>query len=271
MMPGMPGSNPTIDLEAFQRIFTDPNFKPDMLKIYPCLVIEGTKTHELFLKGRYTPYSTEQATLLIAEIKRHIPPWIRVMRVQRDIPAYLIVAGVKKSNLRQLVHKQLSKEGHKCGCIRCREVGHRKTVNNIRPSLENAKTLSTKYEASNGTEIFLSAEDTDNHALIGYLRLRIPSEQAHRPEITKTPSAIVRELHIYGPLVPVGRRSRKAWQHKGFGAALIEEAERITQQDYDLKKLLVISALGTKGYYARLGYKPDGIYVSKNLEKQKND
>jgi len=93
----------------------------------------------------------------------------------------------------------------------------------------------------------------------------VPSEKAHRPEITSVPSAIVRELHVYGPLVPVGKRLEGAWQHKGFGADLLGEAERLAREDYDLKKLLVISALGTKQYYTRFGFSRDGVYVSKNL------
>ncbi|MBN1358663.1 tRNA uridine(34) 5-carboxymethylaminomethyl modification radical SAM/GNAT enzyme Elp3 [Candidatus Bathyarchaeota archaeon] len=266
LMPGMPGSNPKRDLKAFKRVFTDPVFKPDMIKIYPCLVIEGTKTYDWYQKGVYKPYTTEQATTLIAEVKKTLPPWIRVMRVQRDIPAGLIVAGVDKSNLRQLVHYKLAENNARCTCIRCREVGHRKATDNITPDMNNIQILTTRYPASEGQEIFISAEDTKNNILIGYLRLRVPSAKAHRPEIIGMPSAIVRELHVYGPLVPVGKHSSKAWQHKGYGTILLSEAERIAQEDYDSKKLLVISALGTKQYYMRFGYSRDGVYVSKRLE-----
>jgi elongator complex protein 3 len=265
LMPGIPGSNHTEDLEAFKRVFTDPAFKPDMIKIYPCLVIKGTKAYEWYLKGEYTPYSTEAATDLIAEVKQNIPPWIRVMRVQRDIPAQLIFAGVKKSNLRQLVQQQLVEHGIRCGCIRCREVGHRMAADNVLPDLDNVRILSNCYDASEGQEIFISGEDPENNVLIGYLRLRIPSSKAHRPEINATPAAVVRELHVYGPLVPVGKHLTKAWQHKGYGSILLSEAERITSEEYGLRKLLVISALGTKQYYRRFGYSCDGVYVSKML------
>ena len=264
MMHGMPGSNPTMDLEAFMEIFTNADFKPDMLKIYPCLVLEGTKVHEWFREGTYKPCSTEEAVNLIAEVKKMIPPWVRVMRVQRDIPAQLIVAGVAKSNLRQLVQEKLGESGERCGCIRCREIGHR---NGVKVDVDRVKVLSTCYAASEGEEIFLSVEDPENDVLVGYLRLRIPSEKAHRPEIKATSSAIVRELHVYGPLVPVGMRKAGAWQHKGFGSILLAEAERVASEDYDLKKLLVISALGTKRYYARFGYERDGVYVSKMLKE----
>jgi elongator complex protein 3 len=266
LMPGMPGSNPTKDLAAFKRVFADSAFKPDMIKIYPCLVIAGTKAYDWYREGVYKPYSTEEAANLIAEVKKALPPWVRVMRVQRDIPAGLIVAGVDKSNLRQIVQEKLAAHGDKCTCIRCREVGHRTAVDNVTPDLDKIQILTTHYEASEGKEIFISAEDPENNVLIGYLRLRVPSAKAHRPEITAMPSAIVRELHVYGPLVPVGKHLTKAWQHKGYGAILLSEAERKARDDYDLKKLLVISALGTKQYYMRFGYNRDGVYVSKRLE-----
>ncbi len=265
MMPGMPGSNPAKDLEAFKTIFTNSAFKPDMLKIYPCLVIDGTKTHDWYQQGTYKPYTTEEAVELLSEVKRIVPPWVRIMRVQRDIPAGLIVAGVKKSNLRQLIEKRLSKKGDHCSCIRCREVGHQAFNKNKKPDPSKIRISSTTYRASAGTEIFISAGDQKNDILIGYLRMRIPSKKAHRPEIIMQPSAIVRELHVYGSLVPVGKHNAKAWQHRGFGAELLAEAERIASEDYDLKKLLVISALGTKQYYMRFGYRRDGVYVSKML------
>jgi elongator complex protein 3 len=266
LMPGMPGSNPTKDLEAFKKVFTDSNFKPDMIKIYPCLVIEGTKVYQWYREGRYMPYSSEEAADVITEVKKIVPSWVRVMRVQRDIPAGLIVAGVKKSNLRQLVHQKLAEQNARCLCIRCREVGHRNAVFDAKLDQYNIKILTNSYDASEGREIFISAEDPEKDLLVGYLRLRVPSERAHRPEIKASPCAIVRELHVYGPLVPVGRHSAKAWQHKGYGAILLGEAERLTREDYDLKKILVISALGTKQYYERFSYEPDGAYVSKRLE-----
>jgi elongator complex protein 3 len=266
LMPGMPGSNPTKDLKAFKQVFTDPAFKPDMIKIYPCLVIAGTKAYDWYREGIYKPYSTEQAANLIAKVKKTLPTWVRVMRIQRDIPAGLITAGVNKSNLRQLVKQKLADHGDRCACIRCREVGHRMAVDKATPDLAKVQILTTSYQASEGKEIFISAEDPENSILIGYLRLRIPSAKAHRPEIKTAPSAIVRELHVYGPLVPVGKYLAEAWQHKGYGAVLLSEAERVVREDYDLKKLFVISALGTKQYYMRFGYEHDGAYVSKNLE-----
>ena len=263
MMPGLPGSNPERDLNAFKTIFTNPDYKPDMMKIYPCLVLKGTKTYEWWKKGTYTPYTTEQAAELIAEVKKTLPPWVRIMRVQRDIPAQLIEAGVKHSNLRQLAQQKLQEQNMRCRCIRCREVGHRWLKDQVKPDLNKIEIQTAKYPASEGEEIFISAEDQKNDILIGYLRLRIPSKSAHRPEITAEPCSIVRELHVYGPVVPVGKRQAKAWQHKGYGQQLLAEAESITRKEYNSNKIIVISALGTKQYYKRLGYRHDGPYMSK--------
>jgi len=266
LMPGLPSSNVESDFEMFKRIFTQSQFKPDMIKIYPCLVLKGTKVYDWFLKGLYRPYTTEEAATLVAEVKKIIPPWMRIMRIQRDIPAPLIVAGVDKSDLRSLAQGKLKDQGLRCRCIRCREVGHRLMTDKVKPDPEKMQILTQRYEASQGEEIFISAEDTENDVLIGYLRLRIPSEKAHREEIKVKPCSIIRELHVYGPLVPVGKHLGKAWQHKGYGAVLLKKAEQVTKEDYSLKKILVISALGTKQYYMRFGYEYDGVYMSKMLE-----
>jgi len=265
LMPGLPGSNVKNDLESFKTIFADPDFKPDMIKIYPCLVLKGTKTYEWYREGTYKPITTQQAANLIVEIKKIVPPWVRIMRVQRDIPSPLIVAGVKRSNLRQLVHERLKELNLRCRCIRCREVGHRMTIDEIEPSLDTIKILATRYAASEGEELFISAEVPENDVLIGHIRLRIPSEKAHRQEVRAKHCSIVRELHVYGPLVPVGKHLSHAWQHKGYGSVLLAEAERTTLEEYDLRKILVISALGTKQYYKRFDYKYDGVYMSKIL------
>lgn len=265
LMPGLPGSDFQRDLDAFKRIFADANFKPDMIKIYPCLVLKGTKAYEWWQSGEYVPYTNEEAARLILEMKRLVPPWARIMRVQRDIPAYLIEAGVNRGNLRELVQQKLHEQKIRCRCIRCREVGHRLLRDKARPDPSKTQILTSKEEASEGEDIFISAEDTANDILIGYLRLRIPSQKAHRPEITEKLCAIVRELHVYGPLVPVGKQIAKAWQHRGYGELLLAEAERLSSEEYNLEKIAVTSALGTKQYYRRHGYNYDGPYMSKIL------
>jgi elongator complex protein 3 len=265
LMPGLPGSSFERDIHGFREIFTNPLFKPDMIKIYPCLVIKGTKVYDWWKNGEYRPYTTEEAAQLIAELKKFVPPWVRIMRVQRDIPAKLIEAGVKMSNLRQIALEKLRAEGGRCRCIRCREVGHRWLKDKVKPDPEKIEIQIVTEEASGGKEIFISAEDPINDVLVGYLRLRIPSGKASRPEIVPESTAIVRELRVYGPLVPVGKHSAGAWQHKGYGGTFLFEAERIALDDYDRTKIVVTSALGTKQYYNRFGYEYDGPYVSKCL------
>jgi elongator complex protein 3 len=265
MMLGLPGSNPRQDLDAFRRIFQDPGFRPDMLKIYPCLVTPGTQLYEEWERGDYLPYSTQESAQLIAEIKQFVPRWLRIMRIQREIPSSGITDGVKHGNLRQLVQQELANRGLRCYCIRCREVGLNSLKNGGDLDLERVDLKKEQYDGSGGTDIFLSFEDPEKNVLVGYLRLRIPSKSAHRPEITEENCGIIRELHVFGRTVPVGERSTDAFQHKGFGSKLLLEAERVAKEEFDRKKMLVISALGTKGYYARFGYTHDGPYVSKNM------
>jgi len=264
MMPGLPGSNFKRDFEGFKEIFSNPDFKPDMLKIYPCLVIKGTKLYDWWRQGLYKPYTTEEAVELIAQVKEIIPEWVRIMRVQRDIPARLIVAGVKRSNLRELVLEELRRKGLRCRCIRCREAGHRWLKDHKRPDFDKIKIYIREYEASMSKEFFISAEDKKNDVLIGYLRLRFPSEKAHRSEITDKNASIIRELRVCGELVPVGEHSEEALQHKGWGRKLLCEAELISREN-GMEKILVTSALGTKRYYKKLGYGYDGVYMSKKL------
>lgn len=263
MMPGLPNSNIDRDLRGFKQLFDDPDFKPDMLKIYPCLVLRDTKIFDWWKEGSYRPYTIEEATHLLVQVKRSLPPWVRIMRIQRDIPAQLIVAGVKKGNLRQIVQAQMKVQGLKCSCIRCREVGHR-MLEGVRVAPENVKIIIRKYHASEGLEFFLSAEDEESDTLIGYLRLRFPSPTAHRPEVEIEEVSLVRELHVYGPLTPIGVRMVNAWQHCGYGRALLKEAERVSLE-YDRNKILVTSALGAKEYFKQSGYNPVGPYMGKVL------
>jgi elongator complex protein 3 len=265
LMPGLPGSSIERDIQGFKEIFTNSLFKPDMIKLYPCLVIKGTKVYDWWKRGDYHPYTTDEAAQLIAELKKFVPPWVRIMRVQRDIPAKLIEAGVKLSNLRQIALEKLEADGGKCRCIRCREVGHRWLRDKIKPDPDKIEIQTIREEASGGQELFISAEDPVNDVLIGYARLRIPSKKATRHEIASQKTAIVRELRVYGPLVPVGKHLAGAWQHRGYGSILLSEAERASLEDYNRTKVVVTSALGTKQYYKLFGYNYDGPYISKQL------
>jgi len=264
MMLGLPGCDEARDLEAFKRTLNDPDLRPDMLKIYPCLVTPGTQLYEEWVRGDYKPYSTQQAARLIAEIKRFIPPWVRIMRIQREIPAEGISDGVKNGNLRQWVQDELHRRGIDCHCIRCREVGQR-MMRTGTPLIPEVSLQRTTYDAAGGTEIFLSYEDPAQDLLVGYLRLRIPGQGPHRPEIKDQQSGLIREVHVVGQTIIVGSRSESAFQHKGYGAKLVAEAERIAREEYDMRKMIVISALGTKNYYSRFDYENDGPYMSKRL------
>ncbi|MGZ4857229.1 MAG: tRNA uridine(34) 5-carboxymethylaminomethyl modification radical SAM/GNAT enzyme Elp3 [Methanobacteriaceae archaeon] len=262
LMPGL-FADQEQDLRMFQRIFSDERFKPDMLKIYPCLVTKGSELYELWKKGVYEPYSTEEAVDLIVEVKKLLPKWVRTMRIQRDIPSQLIEAGVKKSNLGELVYKKLEEEGVQCQCIRCREVGHQANQN-INPDRESIRLFREEYNAGNGREVFLSIEDPENQVLLGFLRLRIPSSEAHRPEINNL-TTLVRELHVYGTMLPIGKKNDELWQHKGFGEELLVEAERISREEYDRGHMLITSGIGTRNYYRKFGYERIGPYMSKNI------
>ncbi|MDK2915205.1 MAG: elongator complex protein 3 [Thermococcaceae archaeon] len=267
IMPGLPGSNFERDLYTFRKIFEDPRFRPDMLKIYPTLVTADAPLYALYKAGKYRPYTTEEAVELLVEAYKLFPKWVRVMRIQRDIPAKLILAGVKHSNLGQLVFNELIKRGIRPREIRFREVGHMMQKFGVQPEVEHIKLLREDYEAAGGKEIFLSFEDVKNDILIGFIRLRIPSEKAHRKEINCCPSAIVRELHVYGPLVPIGGKPKYEWQHRGYGRELLAEAERIAREEFDVKKMLVISGVGVREYYRKFGYRKNGPYVAKRLDK----
>ena len=265
MMLGLPGSSFDRDLGAFSILFEDSRFMPDMLKIYPCLVIRGTKLYDQWRAGEFEPMSTERAVELILEIKRKLPKWIRIQRIQRDIPADLIEAGVKHGNLGQVVYSELERRGLNCRCIRCREVGHVMMHKGVQPEVEDVKLSVEKHEASGSQDIFLSFEDFKRDILIGFLRLRIPSGRAHRAEVTPG-TTVVRELHVFGPMVPVGEEARVGeWQHRGWGEALLAEAERISREEFDARKVMVLSGIGVRNYYKRFGYEREGPYMVKGL------
>ncbi len=270
MMPGLPGMTPEKDLESFRKLLEEPEFKPDMLKIYPCLVVKGTEIYDWWAKGEYQPYDDEQAVELIARIKEMVPPWVRIMRIQREIPANEIVAGPRKGNLRELAIAKLTENGKRCRCIRCREVGHRQLKEKQVLCQGDLELRQETYEASGGTEVFLAIEEPVSDTIVGYVRMRIPSEEAHRAEIAEAGCAVIRELHVYGPAVPVGEREESAWQHKGFGRFLLRKAEELASSKFVARKMVIISALGTKEYYMRLGYRHDGPYMSKPIPPNEN-
>ncbi len=264
MMPGLPGSSPDMDIESFRTLFKDPDFRPDMLKIYPCLVVEGTKLHKLWKEGGYKPYSTKECADIIARIKEFIPEWVRIQRIQRDIPVKLIEDGVDKSNLRQIVQNNLKELGKSCNCIRCREVGI-STLKGENVDLDSITFKHLSYPASHGKEHFLTYQDKMG-ILIAYCRLREPSQTSHRAEISPEPCMIVRELKVAGDMVPIGKSALFKWQHKGYGAKLLKNCENMALEA-QIGRILVTSGVGTRDYYRKFGYERTGPYMVKTLKK----
>ena len=260
MMPGL-FVDEKEDLKMFKQLFSDDNFKPDMLKIYPCLVTKGSELYDMWKEGAYSPYTDEEAVDLIVKIKKILPKWVRTMRIQRDIPSTLIEAGVQKSNLGELVYNKLDENHINCQCIRCREIGHKKTNENY--TLDDFKLFKESYTACGGEETFISIEDKNEESIAGFLRFRIPSENIFRPEITDK-TALIRELHVYGNMIQIGDKNPSIGQHTGFGEKLLMEAENLAI-DNDKDEIAIISGIGTRNYYRKFGYERKGPYMAKKL------
>lgn len=264
IMPGLPGADREHDLKTLKAIFHDERFRPDYLKIYPTLVIKGTKLYQLWKDGKYTPLSCEGAIDLIATAQKDFPEWVRVARIQRDVPAGIIEGGVRRSNLRELVEREATTRGTRCRCIRCREVGLAKIrgikVDSIKPEI-----VTRHYAAGGGEEEFISAEDAEEDVLVGFLRLRIPSARAHRAEVRN--AAVIRELHIYGQQTPVGGSDRRGFQHHGWGSALLDTAESIANEKYGCDVVAVLPGVGVRDYYRKRGYRkvPGSNFMRKRL------
>ena len=243
MMPGLPGSSVVQDKKMLVQLFKDSNFKPDALKIYPCMVTKGTKLYDLYQEKKYIPLNTEKAAKMIAWFKEKIPEYVRLMRVQRDIPTYQTMAGVSMTNLRQYIHQKF---GPNCKCIRCREPKGREVRFEVRVKVK-------KYLASKGTEYFVSA--VEKEMLLGFCRLRIVDGKAG-----------IRELHVYGAATGIGEKGLV--QHQGLGKMLMKTVEEIVQK-LGIRKVVVISGVGVKGYYSNLGYQKDGVYMEKTFKDKK--
>ncbi|HUI38468.1 MAG TPA: tRNA uridine(34) 5-carboxymethylaminomethyl modification radical SAM/GNAT enzyme Elp3 [Thermoplasmata archaeon] len=257
LMLGLPGMDPSTDLADVRRVFEDEAFRPDMLKIYPTLVLPGTELHEQWARGEYRPYDTETAARLLAEIKRIVPPWVRIQRIQRDIPARLIADGVRTSNLRQVALARLAASGGRCRCLRCREPG--------RPHRTDPEALvlrEAEYPASRGREHFLSFEDPGSDTVAAFLRLRFPAD----PSEGGLEGPVIRELKVVGPEVPVGAAPSRSvdLQHRGLGRTLVARAEEIARSAGH-RRLFVRSAVGTRPYYRSLGYRRAGPDMAKGL------
>ena len=242
IMPGLPGSDAEKDLWSFRKMFDDPDYRPDMLKIYTTLVISGTKLYDMWAAGEYVPYNESTAVKLIADMKETLPEYARIQRIQRDIPAPQISAGILKSNIREMVAEELRKRGKECRCIRCREAGHRTVPEN---GLTEVKI--TEYEASGGTEYFISSECGD--AIIGYARLRIVGKEAY-----------IREVKVFGKMAGIGDVGD--FQHRGTGKELVSIAESIARSS-GADTVRVTSGVGVREYYRSVGYRLEEPYMIK--------
>jgi elongator complex protein 3 len=265
MMPGLPGATPEDDIWTFEQLFSDPRFRPDMLKIYPTLVVKNTKLYEWWQAGEYTPYTNEQVVSVVSTAVSKMPEYVRIQRMQRDIPLHQIEAGLNQGNLRELVHQRMKQDGLRNPTIRFREIGHFQMRSDEQVDFKNLQLVRRNYEAANGTEIFLSFEESDLDVLFGFIRLRYPSVDTYRPEIIDKPSIIIRELHVYGPVVDIGQRDADAWQHLGLGEKMIDSAEEIGRTEFDAKQILVNSGIGVKEYYRGLDFADKGPYLVKSL------
>ncbi|NXI41116.1 ELP3 protein, partial [Galbula dea] len=263
MMPDLPNMGLERDMDQFVEFFENPAFRPDGMKLYPTLVIRGTGLYELWKTGRYKSYPPSTLVDLVARILALVPPWTRVYRVQRDIPMPLVSSGVEHGNLRELALARMKDLGTQCRDVRTREVGIQEIHHKVRPY--QMELVRRDYVANGGWETFLAYEDPEQDILVGLLRLRRCSEESFRAEL-KGGVSIVRELHVYGSVVPVSSRDPAKFQHQGFGMLLMEEAERIAKEEHGSWKIAVISGVGTRNYYRKLGYELEGPYMVKQLE-----
>jgi elongator complex protein 3 len=260
-MPGLPGSSPEKDLAMSRTLFADDRFKPDGLKLYPTMVVQGTELERWWREGRYQPYDDKTMVDLIVAIKSLVPGYVRISRVLRDIPSKFIVAGLKDS-LRDIVRRKMKNDGIECRCIRCREYGHRARDGQ---AIGEPHLVRMDYTAADGREIFLSFED-DSETLFGILRMRIQPRPVPVLGGHGGNHAVIRELHVFGPEVPLSEQRSEAAQHKGLGKALLREAERIARDEFQAGQLIILSGTGAKEYYRADGYHPADGYMIKSLE-----
>ena len=255
-MPNLHGATPQGDREDFARLWD--GFCPDEIKIYPNQLLANAELYEVWQRGEFRPYTTEELVDLIADIKPTVPRYCRINRVIRDIPSTNVVEGNKRTSLRQDIHAEMARRGTRCQCVRCREV-RKATVD-----VSALKLTDLVYPAANAEEHFISF-DTPEEGLAGFIRLSLPAADA--PEtglIDLEGAALIREVHVYGQSLPVGAEMGGAAQHIGLGTRLLEEAERVARSR-GFKRMAVISAIGTRKYYLDRGFERGELYLVKAL------
>ncbi len=268
LMPALPGSTPQKDLQMFRDLFAQPidlsagtkldpgirrddnAFSPDQIKFYPTVVTQGSLLYRWYRDGKYKPYTDDELQNLIIECKKIIPEYCRIIRLIRDIPEQSIIAGNRITNLRQIMQQR----GIVCRCIRCREAKNQ-------PASSAGELKIQEYNASAGKEYFIQVQSEDGKILYGFCRLRLSTAQ-HEIKILDD-AALIRELHVYGQLVPVG--AKKIIQHAGLGKKLMATAELIAREN-GYQKIAVISGVGVRGYYRQLGYRLQETYMIKKIK-----
>jgi len=262
LMPGLPGMTPEKDAAEFRGLFDDPAFAPDQLKVYPTLVMPGTALYGEWKRGAFEPYDDERAASVVATLKEIVPPYVRIQRVDRDIPSPMIAAGVKASNLRQLALAKLKARGLSCRCIRCREAGHRANKGEAVDLEGEVELKRHDYEASGGREAFLELVDREG-ALHAFARARLAG--ADGAAGSKAGDAFLRELRVVGRVAelagPDAPEDAARFQHRGLGAALMDEVERLAFDEWGAPVLRVTAGVGVRGYYKALGYRLEGPYM----------
>lgn len=261
MMPNLYGSNPEMDYEDFVELFANPAYRPDWLKIYPCMVVPWSQLEKIYNDGKHVPYTDRQLIDLMLKVKPLIPDYCRVTRLIRDIPAPTIVGGSKVSNLRQIIQHEMKERGLACRCIRCRQVKEEK----VYP--DKLELRVKEFEASEGQEFFISFDEIERDKLCSLLRLRFSSYSLNGkkhfiPELEG--AALVREVHVYGEQVKVSDEFEGASQHIGLGKRMMLKAEELSLKN-GYKKIAVISGIGVREYYRKLGYRLEGTYMVKDL------
>ncbi len=260
-MPNLYGATPESDRADFARLFADPAIRPDELKIYPCSLIAGTELYARWQAGDYRPYTLDELVALLADVKPTIPPYTRINRLFRDIPAHHIQAGVTASNLREIVHAELARRGQRCGCIRCHEVRHRR-VNAAEVTLR-VYSYTTDLTQEHFLHFVTNARHPEPGLIAGFLRLSLPlapdvGSRAFLDELAG--AALIREVHVYGPALGIGAESDGPAQHRGLGTQLIDAAKRISREA-GFRRISVIAATGTRAYYAARGFALGELYM----------
>ena len=255
-MPNLLGATLDSDRCDFSRLWQE--LCPDEIKIYPTQLLENADLYQYWLRGEYKPYTTEQLVGLIADIKPTIPRYCRVNRVIRDIPSTHVVAGNKRTSLRQDVHQELQRRGRRCDCVRCREV-RGQSIN-----LNAVAAQDIEYPVGPTQEHFISYVTPDDK-LVGFLRLSLPGKESVDSGIPELRgAAIIREVHIYGQSIEVGAEQNGAAQHAGLGTRLIDLAEQVSRRA-GFDRMAVISAIGTRRYYLSRGFERGELYLIKHL------